>query len=115
MHHNEALRNFCLSLEDVTEDLPFGPEVLVFRFKKKIFALMPLEVVPSRLNLKMDPELVPDYRAQFPDLVLPGYHMNKSHWNTVICVPELSAETIRWMIEHSYMLIKNSIKPIKNK
>lgn len=115
MYHNEALRDYCLGLEEATEDLPFGPDVLVFRYRQKIFALMPLEVFPPRLNLKMDPELVPQHRAQYPELVLPGYHMNKSHWNTVICIPELSAEKIRWMIDHSYALIKSSIKPSKNK
>lgn len=113
MYHTEAVRDFCLSLEEVTEDLPFGQDVLVFRFRKKIFALMPLDANPPRLNLKMDPELLPDYRAQYPELILPGYHMNKSHWNTVICVPELTAEKIRWMIDHSYALIKNSIKATK--
>jgi predicted DNA-binding protein (MmcQ/YjbR family) len=113
MFHSEALRDFCLGLDEVTEDLPFGPDVLVFRFRKKIFALMPLDANPPRLNLKMDPELLPDYRARYPEYVLPGYHMNKSHWNTVICIPELSAETIRWMIEHSYSLIKKSMKASK--
>lgn len=110
----EDIRTYCLQKPGTTEDFPFGGDVLVFRVSGKIFALLPLEAIPLRINLKMNPEWIPEYRARYPEWVLPGYHMNKSHWNTVICENSLSKKELCWMLDHSYQLIHDSL-PAKKK
>jgi predicted DNA-binding protein (MmcQ/YjbR family) len=75
-------REYCLSKPSTTEDTPFGPDVLVFKVRGKMFALAALEAVPTTVNLKCDPDLALDLRDRY-DQVRPGYHMNKKHWNTV--------------------------------
>ncbi len=89
----------------VTEGLPFGEDTLVFKVNGKIFALANLDGEP-RLNLKCDPSYALELREMHSS-VLPGYHMNKKHWNTVIVdgtIPD--REIFRW-IDHSYGLVKN--------
>ena len=98
----EELRTCCLSKKGVTEDLPFGPETLVFKVMDKLFVLTSLTFQPFRANLKMDPELVAEYRDKFVD-VQPGYHMNKKHWNTVYMDNgTIPRKELLWMIDHSY-------------
>lgn len=98
----ETLREYCLSQKGATEGLPFGPDVLVFKVMNKMFALLPLASEKLQINLKMDAELVPEYREKYTG-VLPGYHMNKSLWNTVLVEhSDLSVKEIKWMIDHSY-------------
>ncbi|MDX1991535.1 MAG: MmcQ/YjbR family DNA-binding protein [bacterium] len=106
MEHHE-LRDLCLSLRGATEDLPFGPDTLVFRVMDKMFALMPAQLAegqPPQINLKCDPTLAIILRQQY-EAVQPGYHMNKTHWNTVVCDGSIPDDEIREMIEHSYDLI----------
>ena len=79
----EELREYCLSLSHVTEDMPFGEDILVFRICNRIFALTSLESVPLRVSLKCDPERAIELREQYPDKIVAGYHLNKKHWNTV--------------------------------
>ena len=98
----ETLREYCLSKKCATEDLPFGPDVLVFKVMSKMFALVPLDSERLQINLKMDAELVPEYREKYSG-VIPGYHMNKSLWNTVLVEhSDLSVKEIKWMIDHLY-------------
>lgn len=98
----EELREYCLSKPGVTEDTPFGPETLVFRVMEKIFLLTSLTFQPFRANLKMNPELVGEYRDKYAD-VQPGYHMNKKHWNTVYLDNNtIPHKQILWLIDHSY-------------
>ena len=79
----ENVRLYCLSLPHCTEDLPFGPDTLAFRIGGKIFGLMSLDEPDyQRINLKCDPEMTQVLRADYP-YVIPGYHMNKKHWNTI--------------------------------
>ena len=78
----EQFRSICLSLNDVTEELPFGPDTLVYKVKGRIFALADLELFQS-INLKCDPEQAIELRERY-HAVQPGYHMNKQHWNTVL-------------------------------
>ena len=86
----------------VTEDLPFGPETLVFKVMGKLFVLTSLTFRPFRVNLKMDTELVGEYRDKYVD-VQPGYHMNKKHWNTVYMENgTIPRKELLWMIDHSY-------------
>ena len=98
----EELREYCLLKHGVTEDTPFGPETLVFKVMDKLFLLTSLTFHPFRANLKMNPELVGEYRDKYVD-VQPGYHMNKKHWNTVYfdngTIPR---KELLWMIDHSY-------------
>jgi predicted DNA-binding protein (MmcQ/YjbR family) len=100
----EALRDYCLAKPGASEDMPFGPDTVVFRVGKKIFALASLEAVPARVNLKCDPELALELRDRYEE-VRPGYHMNKKHWNTVELNRRIPSTEIRKMIDHSYDLV----------
>ena len=110
----EELRTYCIAKPGVTEELPFGPEVLVFKVMGKVFLLTNLTIPPFSVNLKMDPELVGDYRDKYVD-VQPGYHMNKKHWNTVYMDRgTIPRKELLWMIEHSYeQVVKGFSKKVQ--
>lgn len=97
----ERLRSYCLSKALVTEGTPFGPEVLVFKVLDKAFALLSLDDVPSRVNLKCEPDLAVELREAWP-AVLPGYHMNKKHWNTVLLDGSIPDGRFLEWVDHSY-------------
>ena len=97
----EELREYCLSLPHVTEDMPFGEDILVFRICNRIFVLTSLESVPLRVSLKCDPERAIELREEFPNKIVAGYHLNKKHWNTV-SLEDLPHPLIKEMIQHSY-------------
>jgi predicted DNA-binding protein (MmcQ/YjbR family) len=101
----EAIRNYCLQKPNVEETLPFGPDVIVFKVNKKVFLLLPLATEVLQFNVKCDPELALELREQFA-CVLPGYHMNKKHWNTIIVDGTVSTSKIKEWIDHSYELVK---------
>jgi len=73
-----------------------------------MFALLPLDAVELSINLKCDPERAVALREEYPETVLPGYHMNKSHWNTVMVDGKLTREQLIKLIDHSYDLIVES-------
>ncbi|CAM5304019.1 MmcQ/YjbR family DNA-binding protein OS=Streptomyces alboniger OX=132473 GN=CP975_11445 PE=4 SV=1 [Streptomyces alboniger] len=98
------LRAFCLSFNDAVEEFPFTPEMSVFKVAGKIFALTSLDSRPLTVNLKCDPDLAVQLRAAHPEIV-PGYHMNKRHWNTVTADGALPARQLRELIEDSYDLV----------
>lgn len=104
----EAFRDYCLVKKGVTEGLPFGPDVLVFKVMGKMFALLNLEGVPVRVNLKADPEEIPGLREQWEDAILPGYHMNKQHWNTVL-IERLPMQWVQELTDRSYDLVVESL------
>ena len=104
----ESLRDFCLSLPACTEDFPFDESTLVFRVGNKIFLLTDVDEGQS-FNAKCDPERAIELRELHPDAILPGYHMNKKHWNTVLLHADLDEHLLREMIRHSYELIRNSL------
>ena len=106
----EQIRDYALSLEQVTEGFPFGETVLVFKVQGKIFLLLPMDSDSLQFNVKCEPELAIELRENYPDTVLPGYHMNKKHWNTVIVDGRLSGKQIREMIASSYLLVKGKKK-----
>ena len=108
----EELRLFCLSLPDVEEGFPFGPETLVFKSGGKIFLLMSLDAQPLQFNVKCDPELAIELRDQY-DCIRPGYHMNKRHWNTIVVDNTLTAKQIKEQVKHSYELISGAKKKKK--
>lgn len=101
----ELFRDYCLAKKGVTESFPFDEQTLVFKVMGKMFALCGLEHHPSRVNLKCDPERSAHLREVYPEGVLPGYHMSKLHWNTVILEDRLPEELIRELIDHSYDLV----------
>ena len=104
--HIEELRTYCLLKQGATESLPFGPETLVFKVGGKIFLLVGLNQVDElSFNVKCDPEYAVALREEFEHTVMPGYHMNKKHWNTVYCNRQLNDERIRQLIDHSYDLV----------
>ena len=100
----EVLRDYCLAKPEVEECLPFGPDNLVFKVKGKIFLLASLDEQPLRFNVKCDPEKAIELREQHV-AVLPGYHMNKKLWNTVIIDGTLSSGILRELIDDSYELV----------
>ena len=101
----ESIRNFALALDDVTESCPFGPEVIVFKVKDKIFLLLPLDTDKVQFNVKCDPDDAIELREKYPESILPGYHMNKKHWNTVILNGQIHDEEVRHFIQNSHQLI----------
>lgn len=103
----EEIRDYCLAKPGVTEGLPFGPDTLVFKVGEKLFLLTSLSQ-GNQFNVKCDPELAIELREKQPD-VLPGYHMNKKHWNTVRTDGSLTRRQICEMIDHSYQLVLGSL------
>ena len=85
----KELRAFCLSFNAAVEDFPFSPDVSVFKVLGKMFALSWLDARPLTVNLKCDPEDAIRLRSEHEGLIIPGYHMNKRHWNTVTVDGEL--------------------------
>ncbi|WP_069886710.1 MmcQ/YjbR family DNA-binding protein [Streptomyces luteocolor] len=100
----EVLRTFCLSFNDAVEDFPFTPETSVFKVAGKMFALSALDRRPLTVNLKCEPDIADQLRAAHPEIV-PGWHMNKRHWNTVTLQGALPDRQIRELIEDSYDLV----------
>lgn len=102
------LRDHCLSFAGVEETFPFGPETSVFKVAGKMFALSRLGASSLRVSVKCEPRLAEALR-QAHAAVLPGYHLNKRHWNTVIIDGSLPDDTIRDMIEDSYDLVVSKL------
>ena len=106
----EAMRAYCLSKKGTDEGFPFGDTTLVIKVGGKIFILISLDNNLS-VNLKCDPDRAIDLREANP-AIIPGYHMNKKHWNTVVLDGSLSKNLILEMIDHSYDLVFQSL-PVK--
>ena len=104
----ESLQQYCLSKKGVEETLPFGPDVLVYKVAGKVFLLCPLDSEQFQFNVKCKPELAIELREQYT-CVLPGYHMNKKHWNTVIADGSASDKILKAWIDNSYQLVFNSL------
>jgi predicted DNA-binding protein (MmcQ/YjbR family) len=103
MNH-ELIRELALSLPEVTEGLPFDQHSLVFKVHGKLFAILSLDSYPPRINLKNDPDLNLELRDQHP-YIIPGYHMNKQHWNTIIAEEYADWDLIQGLIQTSYQLV----------
>jgi predicted DNA-binding protein (MmcQ/YjbR family) len=98
-----ALRDYCITKKGADESFPFGDDTLVFKTNGKIFALVNLDGDLS-INLKCDPALALELRERHPS-VIPGYHMNKKHWNTVLLDGSVPDKEVFSWIDHSYDLI----------
>lgn len=105
----DDLREYCLAKPATEETLPFGPDTLVFKVAGKMFALTGLDETDLRVNLKCDPERSVQLRERYEEII-PGWHMNKQHWNTVYVENgDLSDAFVRELIDHSYALIVASL------
>jgi predicted DNA-binding protein (MmcQ/YjbR family) len=100
------LRRYCLSLAGATETFPFGSNCSVFKVAGKMFALSILDQAPLSVSLKCEPELAEQLRSTHA-AVIPGYHLNKRHWNTVMIDGSLTDQMIKAMIEDSYDLVRH--------
>lgn len=100
----EEFREYCIARKGITEEFPFGPENLVFKVMGKMFALLPLDDVPPRANLKCDPERAVELREEYDGAITAGYHMSKVHWNTLY-LESLPPDLVRQLIDHSYNLV----------
>lgn len=111
----ELIREYCLQKPGTTEELPFGPDVVVFKVRGKVFLLLSLDTEELQFNVKCDPDWAVELREEY-SCVQPGYHMNKKHWNTIIVDGTLNTKQIKQMIDHSYELVVNSLtKKVKVK
>ena len=99
------LETFILGLPGAHLDYPFGAEVAVYKAANgKMFALINEKSTPLRISLKCDPQLAEHLREKY-ETVMPGYHLNKKHWNTIVCTGQLSEQEIHELVVHSYTLV----------
>lgn len=104
----DELREYCLSKKGVEEGFPFGGDTLVFKVMGKMFLLTGIDTQPVQFNAKCDPEKAIELREKF-SCVISGYHMNKQHWNTIICDGSATRKQIEEWIDDSYNLIVGSL------
>lgn len=102
-------RQYLLGLPEAWEDQPFGPEVIVFKIGPKMFATLGYQNGLARVNLKCDPDEAQFLRQMF-DAVQPGYHMNKTHWNTVLLDGSIPSGELERMMNSSYALVVKGLK-----
>jgi len=109
---HKKLENYILAKPGARLDYPFGEEVAVYKVgndeKEKMFALIAESKDPVRISLKCDPLLARTLRERY-DEVMAGYHLNKTHWNTITCTGQLSEQEVLDLIDHSYNLIVESL------
>ncbi|MEW5844350.1 MAG: MmcQ/YjbR family DNA-binding protein [Bacteroidota bacterium] len=103
----EKVRKHCLKKSAVTEGFPFNEDTLVFKVQGKMFCLAILNS-PFSINLKCDPEFAIELRERY-NSVTPGYHMNKTHWNTIMLDGSIADKEILSWIDHSYDLVVKSL------
>jgi predicted DNA-binding protein (MmcQ/YjbR family) len=106
--NSTELRDHCLSFSGAHETFPFGPSTSVFKVGGKMFALSQLGADELRISLKCEPALAEQLREAHAE-VIPGYHLNKRHWNTVIIEGSLPEQMIKDMIEDSYDLVVSAL------
>lgn len=112
--NSEEIRQYCIQKKAAEESFPFDADILVFKIGGKIFLLFSLSTSPVQFNIKSDPEKAIELREKF-HCVVPGYHMNKKHWNTIICDGSVKDTLIKEWIDDSYTLVYNGLtKKIKS-
>jgi predicted DNA-binding protein (MmcQ/YjbR family) len=104
MISRKELEEYILSMPNSRLDYPFGEDVAVYKVGDKMFALVPEKKEPVTVSLKCDPLLAQTLREKY-ESVMPGYHLNKKHWNTVVVSGQLSWEEVQDLIRHSYNLV----------
>lgn len=103
-----AVRAWCRAQPGATEETPFGPDTIAYKVAGKMFAACPAEPDGNTVNLKCDPGLAATLRQRYA-AVQPGYHMNKTHWNTVTLDGSIPDDDVVDMLEHSYSLVVASL------
>lgn len=107
MTHKE-LEEYLLSFPDTWLDYPFGEGVAVYKVgqgdKGKMFALIQENSYPLKVSLKCDPQLAVTLRERY-ESVMPGYHLNKKHWNTLLLTGQLGDDEVKDLARHSYLLV----------
>lgn len=103
MQHKEV-EDYILSMPNAQLVYPFGEGVAVYKVDNKMFALIAENKMPINLSLKCDPGLAKLLREKY-EAVMPGYHLNKKHWNTIILSGQLSWDEVQDLIRHSYQLV----------
>lgn len=104
MISHKELEEYILSMPNARLDYPFGEDVAVYKTGDKMFALIREDKKPLQVSLKCDPQLAEVLRQKY-ESVLPGYHLNKKHWNTIILSGQLSDQEVKDLIIHSYSLV----------
>lgn len=102
---HKTVEDYILSMPNARLDYPFGKEVAVYKVGDKMFALIEEQSEPLRISLKCDPLLAATLRERY-ESVMPGYHLNKKHWNTLLLTGQLSWEEVQDLIRHSYELVR---------
>ena len=100
----KTVEEYLLSMPNAKLDYPFGEDVAVYKVDDKMFALMAEKKQPVNLSLKCDPILAETLREKY-ETVLPGYHLSKKHWNTLILTGQLPWDDVQGLIRHSYDLV----------
>jgi len=103
MSHKEV-EEYLLSMPNAKLDYPFGEGVAVYKVNDKMFALVTEKKEPVQISLKCDPRLAETLREKY-ETVMPGYHLNKKHWNTILLTGQLSWDLVKDLIRHSYDLV----------
>lgn len=106
----KEIETMVLEMPTSVKDYPFGEDVAVYKVgtaEGKMFALIDEKSMPVRVSLKCDPQLAELLREKY-ESVLPGYHLNKKHWNTIICSGQLDDSELHDLIRHSYELVTNA-------
>lgn len=103
---------YLLDKPEATEDYPFGPQAAVFKVKQKMFALLMMKEGVANMNLKCEPYRAAALRDVY-EAVIPGYHMNKLHWNTVILDNSISDNEVKKMMDHSYAQVVKGLKKVE--
>lgn len=106
MNH-KTVEEYILNMPHAKLDYPFGKEVAVYKVDDKMFALIQEGSEPLRLSLKCDPQLSTVLREKY-ETVMPGYHLNKKHWNTLVLSGQLPWDEVQDLIRHSYQLVTDA-------
>ena len=104
MNDLEQLHQTLLSYPATTEEFPFGPDAAVYKVAGKMFAILIPDEFPVRMNLKCDPDRAVELREEH-GAILPGYHQNKRHWNTLLLDGSLDDSFVMELIDHSFELV----------
>lgn len=104
----EEVRQYCLTLPGVTEDMPYGDDMVVFRIEGKIFLHLPLEYAEPRMSIKLPPEVGEELRDSY-GAITAAYHLNKRHWNDIRILQPFSDDQLRAWIDQSYNLVLSKL------
>ncbi len=107
MPTHKEVEDYLLSLPNARLDYPFGEGVAVYKAGDKMFALVKGGSAPVNISLKCDPLLAKTLRERY-ESVMPGYHLSKKHWNTIVMSGQLSWAEVQALIRHSYDMVTAS-------